>query len=93
MDPLSEAAGRIIEEQEKIVGPIALEQAQKVQGLSVDWTKHEVKIVGSEKDVLENLVKKYESLFGKASIEVCKEAIYSMAGKISQNDLPEVLTR
>ena len=42
MDPLAQVAERIIIEQEKIVGPIALEQARKVQGLFVDWTKHEV---------------------------------------------------
>ena len=54
MDILAQVAQKIIQEQEKIIGPIALEQARKVEGLSVDWDKHEVKLSGDEKLVLEN---------------------------------------
>ena len=91
MDILAQAVEKIIHEQEKIIGPIALEQAKKVQGLSVDWDKREISLAGDEKKVLETLVKQYEMLFGRASIEVCKEAIGSLSDKISQNDLPDIL--
>lgn len=91
MDILAQIAQKIIQEQEKIIGPIALEQAKKVEGLSVDWDKHEVKLAGDEKTILENLVKKYQSLFGRASVEVCKEAIGSISDKISPNNLPDIL--
>lgn len=91
MDILAQIAQKIIQEQEKIIGPIALEQAKKVEGLSVDWDKREVKLAGDEKIVLENLVKKYQSLFGRASVEVCKEALESIPDKSSINNLPEIL--
>lgn len=91
MDILAQIAQKIIQEQEKIIGPIALEQAKKVEGLSVDWDKHEVKLAGDEKSVLENLVKKYQSLFGRASVEVCKEAIGSISDKVPPNNLPDIL--
>ena len=91
MDIFAQVAQKIIQEQEKIIGPIALEQAKKVEGLSVDWDKHEVTLIGNEKMVLENLVKKYQSLFGRASVEVCKEAVGSVSDKISSNNLPDIL--
>ena len=91
MDILAQVAQKIIQEQEKIIGPIALEQAKKVEGLSVDWEKHEVKLAGDEKAILENLVKKYRSLFGRASVEVCKEALGSIPDKIPSTNLPDIL--
>ena len=42
MDILSQIAEKIIKEQENIIGPVALEQAQKVPGLSVDIAKNKV---------------------------------------------------
>ena len=90
MDILAQVVERIIEEQEKIIGPIALEQARKVEGLSVDWDKHEVVLTGNEKNILEKLVRNYESFFGRASIEVCKDAARTIADK-SPNDLPDIL--
>jgi hypothetical protein len=91
MDILAQIAQKIIQEQEKIIGPIALEQAKQVEGLSVDWSTHEVKLVGDEKLVLENLVKKYQLLFGRASVEVCKEVVGSVGNKVSLSNLPDIL--
>jgi hypothetical protein len=91
MDILARITQKIIQEQEKIIGPIALEQAMQVEGLSVNSGNHEVKLEGDEKTVLENLVKKYESLFGRASLEVCKEAAVSINDKASFNELPDIL--
>ena len=91
MDILAQAAERIIQEQERIIGPVAVEQASRVQGISLNWSKREVKLEGDEKSVLEKLVKQYAMLFGKASIEACKEAIHPIYGKIPPTDLPDIL--
>ena len=40
----------IIKKQENIIGPIAVEQAQKVQGLTINWTSHMITINGNKKD-------------------------------------------
>jgi hypothetical protein len=92
MDILAQIVQKIIQEQEKIIGPIALEQAKQIEGLSVDWERREVKLTGDEKIVLENLVKKYQLLFGKASVEVCKEAVGLVDEKVSPKNLPDILT-
>lgn len=86
---LAQIVKKIIEEQEKIVGPIALEQAKKVQGLSVNWTNQEITFAGNEKEIVGKLVKQYESLFGRASVEVCKDAARTISEK--SNDLPDIL--
>jgi len=91
MDILARITQKIIQEQEKIIGPIALEQAMQVEGLSVNSGNHEIRLEGDERTILENLVKKYESLFGLASLEVCKEAVKSINDKTSLNELPDIL--
>jgi len=90
MDPLAQVISRIIKEQQAIIGPIALSQAQQVAGIVVT-SADDVKVTGNGKDVLESLVNQYAKLFGKASVEVCKEAIEPFSDKISPNDLPDIL--
>lgn len=90
MDSAAQIVDKIIKAQENIIGPIALEQAQKVSGIKIDATSHVV-VDGDEKTILENLVKQYEKLFGKASIEVCKEAIRETKSNLSSDQLPEIL--
>ncbi len=92
MDVYAQAASRIIKEQQAIIGPIALDQARHVSGLEAS-TADDVKIVGKGKDVLTNLVNQYAKIFGKASVEVCKEAFAPMAEKMSENDIPEILKK
>lgn len=89
-NPYSLAVGKIIKEQEAIIGPIALEQAQKVSGLEVS-SLDDIKISGNAKDVLSNLVEQYAKLFGQASIEVCREAVRESKAKLSKDDLPTIL--
>jgi len=91
MDVFAQVAEKIIEEQEHIVGPIALEQARKVSGLKVDWTKHEVVLEGNKKDILEDLVKQYEHLFGRASVEVCKDAVKGIISDVPKDQIPQLL--
>lgn len=90
MDPYVEAVSRIIKEQQLIIGPIALDQAKKVAGLQISGAD-DVKITGNKKEVLTNLVDQYAKLFGKASVEVCKEAFASMSSKIAPADTPDNL--
>ena len=91
MDILTQIVEKIIQEQEKIIGPIALEQAKKVQGLSVDLTNHKITIAGNEKKVVEKLVKQYALFFGRASVEVCKDAARTFSDKASTSELPDIL--
>lgn len=90
MDNFAQAVSRIIKEQQAIIGPVALDQAKKVSGLQVS-SADDVKISGSKKEVLGNLVNQYSKLFGKASVEVCKEAFEPYSDKIPSADIPDIL--
>ncbi len=89
MDPYVQAISQIIKEQQSIIGPIAVDQANKVTGLSVGGD--EVKLTGDKKEVLNNLVNQYAKLFGRASVEVCKEAFQSFSDKIPADQIPDIL--
>lgn len=89
MDIFTQMVGKIIKEQQAIIGPVAFEQARKVPGLRVDEQKNEVVLEGNEKEILEKLVEKYKSLFGQASVEVCKDAIRNM--QVPPDNLPALL--
>lgn len=90
MDLYSLAAREIIKAQELVIGPIALEQAKNVSGLTVSGLD-DVRISGNAQDVLSNLVNQYSKFFGRASIEVCKDAIKEVKPPIPQQELPEIL--
>ncbi len=91
MDIFAQIANRIIKEQETIIGPIAIEQAQKVPGLKFDSTKHEISLEGNKKKVLKNLLKQYELLFGQTSIEVCRDAVRNIISSAPKDQIPQVL--
>ncbi|HSW37433.1 MAG TPA: hypothetical protein VLG37_03640 [Candidatus Saccharimonadales bacterium] len=92
MDVYEQIVVKIIESQEAIIGPVAVEQAQRVAGLKVgDWKKHEISLSGDESDVIDKLVEVYKQLFGQISVEVSKEAAASLIGQLPANDLPEAL--
>ena len=59
MDIFAQLVEKIIKEQETIIGPVALEQARKVSGLIINWEKHEVKLEGDKKEIVEKLVEQY----------------------------------
>lgn len=90
MDPLAQAVSSIIKEQMAIIGPLAVDQAKKVSGLKINSLSN-VEIIGNKKEVLANLVDSYEQLFGKASVQVCKEAFKPYLSHISSSDIPENL--
>ena len=90
MDILAQMAEKIIKEQEVIIGPVAFEQARRVDGLEVA-DSGSVKISGSAKEVLKHLVEQYEKLFGSRSMEVCKEAVRSIISKAPKDQVPQIL--
>jgi hypothetical protein len=91
MNFYSEMVERIIKEQEKIIGPVALEEASKVSGLKIDLQKRQVQFEGNEKDIVEKLVEKYRDFFGQASVEVCKEATRKILIGVLKENIPPLL--
>lgn len=80
----------IIKQQEAIIGPIAWSEARKVSGLNFD-SNGKLMISGDGKQVLEQLVKRYENLFGQTSIEVCKQAAKSFILTVNKEEIPQIL--
>ena len=83
-------ATHILKGQIAVIGPLAVDQAKKVSGVLVD-ANNAIIIKGDGKDTLNSLVKQFERLFGKASIEVCKDAIKESQLSVSKDDLPAIL--
>ena len=85
---------RIIKEQELIIGPVAWSEARKVVGLIiVDQKKYEVNLEnsGKEKGIIDQLVARYERLFGRASHEVCREAVSGIIVDLKPEEVPASL--
>jgi hypothetical protein len=91
MDIYAQLAEKIISSQEAIIGPVAIEQAEQVPNLELDWPHHVVKIKGDAVGVIDNLVAVYKELFGQISVEVSKEAVASIVGRLQAHQLPETL--
>jgi hypothetical protein len=91
MDVYSQIIERIIKQQESIIGPIAIEQAEHVHNLKVDWDKKAVTISGDGVKVVDDLVGQYKELFGKISVEVCREAAEPLINKLPEGKLPKTL--
>jgi hypothetical protein len=92
MTTLEEITIRIIREQELIIGPLAWSEADKVEGLRIDRTKGEVTVdTGDPKIAVDQLVARYERLFGRASEEVCREAAAPFLAGLSPADIPSSL--
>lgn len=68
-------AEKIIEQQESIIGPVAIQQAKLVKELKIDWPQHDVDISGNPQTAIDELVQQYKELFGQIAVETCKEAV------------------
>ena len=90
-DAFNQMVIKIISEQENIIGPLAVEQAEKVEGLKINWKEKQISINGDEKIIVNSLVKQYEKIFGQASIEICKEVASSFLDKLTKNEIPAIL--
>lgn len=91
MDVYEQIVIKIIKSQEVIIGPIAIEQAQQIPHLSIDWEAKKIDIAGNEAEAVDALVAAYRQLFGQISVEVSREAAASLVGKLPANALPEAL--
>jgi hypothetical protein len=91
MDPFTQAVEKIVREQENVIGPLALEQAKRVHGLSIDLEKNQISFSGNRTEVLEHLVEQYQKLFGQASVQVCKDAARPFLSKVPPQEVPALL--
>ena len=81
-------AADIITHQQSIIGPVAIERAQQVSDMNVDWQNHKVTITGQGPKVIDDLVQHYRELFGQISVEVCKEAARTHLKELQPNSIP-----
>ncbi len=91
MDPFSQAVQKIVKEQGNVIGPLALEQARRVHGLTIDPDEHSVSFSGNRTEILEHLVEEYQKLFGQASVQVCRDAARSIMAKLPPQEVPSLL--
>lgn len=91
MDIFSEMALKIIDRQQSIIGPVALEQAMQVSNMAIDWPKHKVAFFGDKPAAIDDLVSKYEELFGEISVEVCRDAAAPLMTKLPPEEQPKSL--
>lgn len=84
-------AEKIIEQQEAIIGPIAVQQAGHVKSLKIDWPQHLVGVTGNPQEAINELVEQYKELFGQIAVETCKEAAATYLAKLSEDQLPASL--
>ena len=89
---LADIVRAIIEHQESIMGPLAVERANNVDGVSADDSGIRIDShVTDTKKILAQLVGSYQELFGQTSVEVCKDAVRTIHVHISDKDLPDIL--
>ena len=81
----------IISEQENVIGPLAVEQAKKIEGLQVNWHSKEITHKGDEKQIIERLVEKYQKIFGQVSVEVCRHAVRKLISQLPPEQQPALL--
>jgi len=86
----SQIAIRIIKEQEFIIGSLAWDEARKVQGLQVlDQKKGKINLQnGDTRIVIDKLVAQYERIFGRASHEVCRDAVRDIIAEMPSEGIP-----
>jgi hypothetical protein len=93
IDVFNQISIRIIKEQEAIIGPLAWDEAAKVEGLTIiSRSTPEVHLEGEDPRVVINrLVARYEQLFGRLSREVSREAVVDLTADIPAEDVPSSL--
>ena len=83
---------RIIKEQELIIGPVAWNEANKVQGFKIISVKeNSFTLEGDGKEIINNIVAQYERLFGRASHEVCKDVVKDLISGLPEDQIPSSL--
>jgi hypothetical protein len=87
----AKVAEKIISSQEGIIGPVAVEEAQTVEGLVVDWKNKKIDFLGDHTQIIEKLIEKYRDFFGQVSVEVCREAVKKLISEVPKEELPQLL--
>ena len=90
-DIFDQMVAKIIEQQEAIIGPIAVDRAKLVRELKIDWPQHTVDISGSPQVAVDDLVAQYKELFGQIAVETCKEAVASLLSQLPADQQPSSL--
>ncbi len=90
-DIFDQIVAKIIEQQEAIIGPIAVDRAKLVSELKINWPQHEVDIEGSPQVAIDDLVEQYKELFGQIAVETCKEAVASLLAQLTAEQQPTSL--
>jgi hypothetical protein len=75
MEPYQEIIKSIVQAQLNIIGPMAIDEANKVEGLHIENNFSTISIQGDESSIIEKLITQYAVLFGSISVEVSKEAV------------------
>lgn len=92
MNIYEKISARIIKEQELIIGPVAWDEAKKVSGFSIlNKETGEVTLGTNTPETVNLLVSQYERLFGRASHEVCKEAVQDLITNLTPEEIPSSL--
>lgn len=91
-DIFDQIVAKIIEQQEAIIGPIAVDQARLVKELKINWSnKHEIDIQGNPQAAIDELVQQYRELFGQIAVESCKEAVSKLLVQLPVDQQPSTL--
>jgi hypothetical protein len=91
MNSLEQIAIRIIKEQELIIGPLAWSEASKIKSLTINRSTATVSISGDAKEAINNLVSKFNRLFGQISHNVCREAAAPILASLRPDEIPSSL--
>lgn len=90
-DIFSQIAEKIIEQQESVIGPIAVEQAKQVHDLVINWAQHSVSIQGNPQDAIDELVEQFKELFGQIAVQASKDAVSQLTSQLPADQVPESL--
>ena len=87
----NQIAEKIIEQQESIIGPVAVERAKLVAELDIDWARHTVGVGGNPQDTINKLVEQYKELFGQIAVESCRQAVSQYMSQLTVEQQPNSL--
>lgn len=90
MDTLEQIAQHIVKEQELIIGPLARQEAARVNDLVIS-DNGTVAMTGDKKIAIDQLVARYERLFGRASVQVCRDAAAPLLPSLQTGEMPDSL--
>lgn len=93
MDIYGQIATKIIEQQELVIGPVAVQQAQEVEGLVVNWGDEHSVVVDQVRapELIDKLVGQYAELFGQIAIVTSKEVASRYSSQLTPDKIPKSL--